>query len=380
VKFSSVRKWLQRLDGEWDERNTSAYNAVRIFRRWLGWLNENDSELSSFSPDQLVLFQQEHRDYTMLDLVQGWVGEAEGRATYKDKLYTVIRSFFLHNRAELPKDKSFRIRGDMAPVRGDLAVEEIRRVVEASNPCMRAVFMSMVMGWMGWDEIDYWSSMGLETTRRKLSTGEYPLKVDLPGRKSQRNRVPYYTYIGRDAIDALRSWLAIRPNKGTHIFMTTFGTPLTYGTARAYWTRKLKRLGIIVPKESSFPDPRGVRYGKNLHEIRDVSRTRARYAVPDGFDIDFAEFFMGHSNKVDPLKYDKIMRDYDWSRDMYLKVEPWLNIITADPQRVDAKEVRVLQRRITELEGMKEEFENLKTMVKASLDRYKIKEEGDAIE
>lgn len=68
-----------------------------------------------------------------------------------------------------------------------------------------------------------------------------------------------------------------------------------------------------------------------------------------------AEFFLGHV--VDPLEYNKAMRDSGYALDQYQIAEPWLNIVSSDPTKVDAREVRRLRQ---EYESQRAEIDALK--------------------
>jgi hypothetical protein len=84
----------------------------------------------------------------------------------------------------------------------------------------------------------------------------------------------------------------------------------------------------LIPKEESHA--RGVRYGYNPNEIRDVARSVSRKATSSGFDVICAEFWMGHT--IDPLGYDKLQKlEPEWSAEEYRLVEPYLNIVSNPP-------------------------------------------------
>ena len=71
-----------------------------------------------------------------------------------------------------------------------------------------------------------------------------------------------------------------------------------------------------------------------IHEIRDLFRTEFHRAQTySGADADCAEFFLEHI--IDPLKYDKIMRDKKYAMEQYRKALPWLNILSEDPRKID---------------------------------------------
>ncbi len=217
---------------------------------------------------------------------------------------------------------------------------------------------------MGLTEIMHWSEHGLESLRAQLRAGVRFVKVDLPGRKKARNVRPYFTFLGRDAQEALSQWLAIRPDVDhPHIFINQFNRPTEGRRVQQYWTRKMKALGIVTQMGSSKSN----RYGKNPHEMRDVFRSRWELSPAKGAA---AEFFLGHI--VDPLEYNKAYRDPDNAMGQYLQAEPYLNIMSQDPTvvpRVQLDQVRddqasmaetvagfvevteALRKRIDELEG-----------------------------
>jgi site-specific recombinase XerC len=348
----SVDHWLGRLAPR------TAEVSRRIFRRWMMWVGENGGDLAGLGPDELVAYQLENRDYSILDLIQAWVRGVKGRASYKRRLYSTILSFFLHNRASLPDDPSFKIRGDQPPTNGSLKVDDLRRVLGSVNSMYRALFLCLFQAGMGMGEFQYWNRTGLESLLDQLSDGAHPVRIDLPGRKHNRNVKPYYTFLGKDAIEAVRYWLKIRPDNGeTAIFLSRDGTPPAEKTIRDYWMRHLRRLGLVKPKQGSSLR---TRYGKGLHEIRDTYRSRWR---PSGVDVEVAEFFLGHD--IDRLGYDKSPWQYpNWYEAQYLEAEPWLNILSEDPEKIPMEDVKQLQLRIHELEREKNsELEKLRSQM-----------------
>jgi len=343
----SVERWLGRL------RPETARVSRRYFERWLEWLRGQGGRWAGVTPDELVEMQRGavgDERFAILDMVQAYVRRLEGRVGYKRRFYTALRSFFLHNRAELPLDRSFRLNPTRQKVRGALTVDELRRIVETSTPMYRALFLCMFQAGMGIGEALYWSETGFESVRRQLRSGEPLLKIELPGRKKARFERPYYTFIGRDAVDALRGWLKVRPDvESRHIFITAKRTPISYTAVQSYWMRRCKRLGLIAKPEGAG---KHTRYGKNLHEMRDLFRTRWQKS---GAAPEVAEFALGHV--VDPLGYNKAMRDPDYVADEYLKAEPWLNVVSEEPEKVHVRELHQLRREYDQrLAKMREEI------------------------
>ncbi len=358
MECGSVRNWLGRLNPS----TAKVYSFV--FKRWLVWLEQNGGQFSEMNPDELLAYQKASdsgSEFDILDMVQLYVLSMgnDYRYSYKVKPLITVRSFFVHNRSSMPVDKSFIISTDKPPVEGTLSVEEIKTVILGVNELHQAVFLSMLQGGIGISEIMEWNRTGLSNLRRDLAEvsalprSQRIITISLPGRKKMRNRRPYYTYVGPDAIEALAKMLKNRKAKDSeYIFVNNIGNPISEHGLRAYWNRHLRRLGIIEhPKNGDT----GNRYGKNPHEMRDVFRSQWEKSSAKGT---VAEFMMGHT--IDALGYNKACRDREWTLEEYSKALPLLQIMSSGVPfgRVDKKEVDRQRDRITELENELEKLRN----------------------
>lgn len=366
---TNVEKWLSRF------AVSTAESYKFHFERWMTWLAEHGGDLRTLSPGQLLEHQMEATGadrFVILDLLQQHVRDIPGRYNYKMKPYTAVRSFFVHGRAELPRDKRFIMRAEKPPVVGTLTPEEVRRVILSSNPLYQAVFLCVLQGGMDEAGVVDWSGAGYPKLLDALDdAGSAPrkrraLRIDLPGRKKFRNRKPFYTYVGVDALDALGQWLKRRGTSPGPIFVNQYGDPLTEEAMRTYWTRKLKRLGLVEPGE---PGDKGARYGKNLHEVRDVFRSMWEKTPAKG---SVAEFMMGH--QIDPLEYNKAMRDESWTLGEYRKALPRLNILSSDRAfgKVSMDTVEeMLEERDREIAALRRQVEEEHLMRQRERDDYK---------
>lgn len=330
----SLENWRGRLGGKYGVR------AVQVFGNWLGWLGVNGGSFEGFSADELVTFQRGavgEDKFKILDLVQRWASKDEGlRVSTKRYYYTVIRSFFLHNRAELPRDRSFRLRSSVPPSVGVLSLEDFKILLSSCNLMYRAVFLCMFQGGMGVGEWSHWNRTGWDSLEAQLFGGRNPVKVDLPGRKMNRNIKPFYTMLGGDAVKALRDWLPDRPPGAKTIFVNQWGRPLTEIGMRRYWDRHMQRLGLVKPVSSKETGrkPGSIRHGRNLHELRGLFRTRWQKS---GRAPEVAEFMMGH--EIDPLGYNKAMQDESYVRYECKQASSWLNILSQEPDKIPRDEV-----------------------------------------
>jgi integrase len=319
-------------------------------------------------PDELVAYQKaatgDHR-YDLLDLVQKYVLGFTASKNYKQRVYSSIRSFFMHNRAELPVDRSFHLRGDKPKTQGQLTVEDLRKVVLSLDPCHRAVFLCMFASGMGEEELVYWSNNGWESLREQLKDDAGIIRVSLPGRKRSRNERNFYTFVGGDALESLRKWLESRPRDAEAIFINQRGRPVTKGGLYMIWLRHMRRLNLVGPARSRDT---GNRTGRHIHELRDLFRSQWAKSPASG---DVAEFMMGH--QVDSLGYNKSWRDVEFFEAEYRKALPWLNIMSSGRpfHQVSEEEVESLRAEVerlragrdAQIEELRRGLEELRKMI-----------------
>jgi len=325
---------------------------------FMRWLKVNGGPLAGLHPDGLIEYQKNTDNgtrYDILNLVQTWsqtLRTPEGvdyRLNSKKASYSALRSFFVHNRAPLPQDK-YKLRSETPDAVGTLTVEEIRDVALSAKPMHRAVIISMFEAGLDLHGFQYWNLNGWEELEDALTGKPKTIEIYQPFRKLNRN--PFYTFIGGDAIEAIRNYLPMRPTDAEKeaIFYTQYKTPLSPVTLQQYWLERLEKLGLIVRQPG-----RGRRYGKNLHEMRDIFRSQWEKSPAKG---SVAEFCMGH--KIDPLGYNKACKDKSWALGEYRKALPMLEIMSSGRPFGQVKE--------DEVRGLRDEIDVLKDEV----ERYRL--------
>jgi len=349
--WGTYNQWLGRLQA------STAKTAGSNFRRYMAWVEREGGKFSAYTPDQMIEYQRaanNEQRYELLDLAQRYIGGLEGRGGYIRCQYHNIRSFFAHMRAELPQDTSFKVRGTVEKVVGHLDAEEIQKMILSCNSMYQAIFMSMFSAALDKEMFLYWNLNGLAQLREDLKRDPEVIKITLPGRKSQRNESPYFSYVCSDAVALLKKWLPEREklvklfskrypgyvDPGA-IFLGQKGEPIGKLAIHQVWARHCRRMGLLRSKVTGGAP----RFGKNLHELRDSYRTLWQKS---GGDPVVAEFSMGHV--VDRLGYNKSFEDEDWVKQEYLKAAPWLNVLSSPkPHGFEERdEVRHLQRELEE--------------------------------
>jgi len=375
----SVDFWLNRMS-EGSQRRYLEY-AYEFFE----WLKENGGEYAAKSPEELLDLQDatNGRDrFKQLQVIQTFVQQKHVRISTKSLMYSGLRGFYEHNHVPLPRDPAFTFRSDIPPVQGELSVEDFKKIVLSSNDMYQFVFMAMFQGGMDEASFEFLNLHGWPQVEPQLKRGHERLKISLPGRKHKKNIRPFYTFIGRDAVVKLRAFLKQRgPIKnGEPVCYGEHGEPLSKEAIRKYFHRHAAEVGIIKQHTPPCPNCNGetrrvrskagtgthkvyyvcneceaktpasevnmqgpsLRYGCNVHEIRDLFRSEWELSGARGI---VAEFMMGHS--VDPNEYNKIMKLHpEWAEGQFSIAEPYLNILSEDPRHIPVDRVLQLEREL----------------------------------
>ncbi len=362
-KFTSVTKWLQRLSP------SSARVNLIYLRKFMEWVKENGGKFAEMNPDELVKYQKETENserYDILDLAQGFTLDMGGRTSTKKRAYATVKSFFMHNRAQLPLDGAFKIRGEPKSV-GTLTIEEIKTLYTASNPVYQAITICLFQSGLGLAEFEYWNLNGFEDLKQQLKGDPDLIRIHLPQRFKSEREEPFSTRLGYDAIQALKRYVELRPEtEETAIFLSQYKTPIMKDDIRKYLSRRCIKLGLITPKKDGYS---GHRYGKNPHEMRDVFRSQWEKSSAKS---SVAEFCMGH--KVDPLEYNKAANDPSFVDSEYRKAERLLNILSSQTPYglVDEDVVEQQESRIADLEAQLEKERKAKNVYEEKTSKLEI--------
>ena len=319
VPENPVEFWLSRLDKATQPANRSH------LERWMQWLHKQSTWENATPRDVLVRHLDSDDSYIVLDLLQQYVNQLVLRKSSKRKAYSVVRSFFVHNRCALPPDPSFRVRGDKTPVRPKLSITDIREIILSAELRYRSMILCKWQGFLDNERLIQVSDKCSEQIVSQIKADKNPIKIDLPGRKGNKNdsEGAFFTFNGHDAITTLRSYFEDElgwPISGEPVWLNENHDRITKSGFEATWMRLLRRTGKI----SRTKGPPESRYGYNLHEMRDTATTLLHtHAKDQGFDMDCAKFWCGQVGEIDPLRYDKFYTDAEFVRKQYLIAEPF---------------------------------------------------------
>lgn len=359
---SCVAKWLSPLEKE----STRSYRSD--MRQFLEWLWQRP-EWSGKMPSELLIFQEQAKGrdrFILVDFMMEFI-QAKG-GTYSSMItqFSHLRTFFIHNRVDLPGTGTWHPKPTREPVKGNLNLDQVREIILHADPRDQAIYLTMLQGFLDLERFSRFNRKcagALVKHLRDKGLNE-AFRIDsLSGRK--RNRRAYYTFIYHDALAAWqfyfekeRGW----PKEGEPIAVTDEGKSPSKHTIRENFVRIALRLHIRMP-----PKVKGERTGVAPHEaFRDVVRSHLQTARKKGFDTLCAEFWMGH--RIDPYNYNKFTElELDYVLENAKIASEYLNILSGKQESEKlasmAKENEELRGRVSKLEGQFETI--LKTKLAA---------------
>jgi len=390
--FPSVQLWFEGI-----AEGTRGYY-LQTFYEFCTESLKSDPVLANMSPEELLRFQENavgRERYRILSCAQVFIQRQNQRLGTKKARLSAIRSYFLHSHCELPLDRGFRLKSDIAPVCGQLSVEDLHKVLFKCNDRYRAAFMTMFQGGMGEAELisvnEHFSNFIVE----QIALGKHRIRLTLSGRKRNLNLLPFATMIGKDAINCIKRIMHLHKRHG-FLFLNEFNRPVSNDNLQTYFHSACVSAGVLKPKprpckncgSDAFPvrqqtdgrkqvfyecrkcgaltpstaygfTPRNcgsIRYDFGCHELRDTFKSEWHYS---GADLRLADFCMGH--EIDPLLYNKVMRLHpEFLEEVYRIAEPYLNILSEEPRKISRAEFA------GELESSRQKISELQQQVKSS--------------
>lgn len=281
------------------------------------------------SPDEAIAWARLLKDkYELLDAIQSWVNGLTARYNTKRIAYATIRSFFLHNRIDLPPDKHFAIRADEKPAERNLTPEHVRILIGLAIQPWRSVFLAKWHSLLDNLGLVYISNNHAETIVKALKANADIVRLTMPGRKKMRNVQSFETFLGPEPLGALREYFDNErgwPQPGDPVWIygtkNHKGEPIKVRALQEAWMRLLRRAKLVPGRRSNDP---GIRYGFNVHNTRDLAISHL-IEVPGLKDI-CVEYWAGH--QIDALGYRDLSLKPQFVEKQYRLAMPYLNIFS----------------------------------------------------
>jgi hypothetical protein len=360
-RYPSVNKWLSEL-----KKGDYVRGSKYTFFDFIVYFREH-SEYKD--PEQLIedaLNASPRELQKHVSLIKDYIADTQKNVliSTKQKRKNVLCSFYLHNgvtlpRFSLPKEAASDTEVETRDPFADSMMVMLRKVLLSGKISTRDKAVILVACQGGMDDstlaksfnfVGYAQLCAHFGTRnwREWDSSKVPVRLNLVRPKTGK---AFYTFIDRDAVEALKEWLAVRFKLigkeieikesrrsdrvplSDPIFIVAkriIGRPL-----RAAYVSEIFRTagfvaGVNVKQYEKIEKWKGstIRYPFHSHEVRDMLKTL-------GHNLglkDECEFFLGH--EIDKLKYDKHPFDYpDYWRNLYSKMALFLNVVSNDPEK-----------------------------------------------
>ena len=356
----ALKRWLDTI-----ARKSTKYNYKSSYRAYALFTKKSASELIDEALDDAKKDPRERTDIVLKRLVEfyRWMktdypkkskGAGPKRIVGKgvsDKRANVavnsIRSFYgtfgvtvrMKGRHALPrprvKNKRMRVASDQVKILVD----------HARTPRDRAIILTLFQGGM---DVSTLCSLEYGDVSEALNKDEQPLKLELFRRKSGAD---YYTFLGKDAVESIRVYLADMRSRGrtfkheTALFVKERGhTGLTTNLVQNMMRTVALKSGLIDEENNGKAfNPLGP------HALREsFGSIMINSGVPDTI----VDFWLGHTIGEMAEAYKGVQ--FDSLKQIYMEREKLISISTS---KLDVKEIEAKLR--TELEGNKKELQNL---------------------
>ena len=316
LKQVSLERWRSRLAG-------------RTFPVYYSWLHPFLESIKK-TPDESVAWAKALSDKReALDVIQTYVGTMTARFNTKRIAYAGLRSFFMHNRVDLPADRYFRIQGDQEPVERKLRIEHVRRLIGLAVEPWRTALLIKWHAFLDNEGLVYFSNNHGSRVVETLKGNADICRLSMPGRKKLKNITRWDTFIGPEPLAALREYFENNrgwPKPGEPVFVYATkgheGKPIKVRTFQEAWMRLARRAKLPgLPSERGKNS--GIRYGYNVHNTRDLAISHLM-EVPNLKET-VVEYWAGH--EIDPLQYRDLTLKPKFVEDQYRLAAPYLNIM-----------------------------------------------------
>jgi len=327
--FESSRRWI---NGVLAERTGSNYTVKGyVFALW------DFCQFAGLNPDELVDLARRDRS-RVEDMVREWVVKRQKerklkRSSIAYSYVAPIKSFFRYNdvRLRVKQPKS-----DAVPL-SPHSLEEIRELLSVANVRERALILLLKDSGLSREDV---VKLKYGDIRREFEAGKEFIHIRMLRGKG---KIAYDTFIGRNAVEALRAYLNFRRNRGEKItddsplIASRGGKPLTPKGISTLFLRLTKKSGIET----------------SAHRLRKTFESYLGLSAPSIL----VKYWMGHSLGVEKSYF---LPPIEKQREEYIKAYRQIDISEKELSEVERRKQQILDMvRLL----IPEKFETVKTVL-----------------
>jgi len=346
-KYKTVQRWMDKIGSKTGSKNTKK-SYLYILNKFCIHVKKNPDEIikqrkkDSTSKNDTVRRRYEEKLMKFFKKID----EERSRGTAMNH-YNAVKSFFKANYLELaaPTLKRWVTYTDKTPT-----LEEIKKMIDASESALqRAIILfSAQTG----QRSGILTGLKYGLVSDQLEEGDSPLLIEITGdirgyneERVNKNRQRYYFYVGRDSIDALKSYIEVRKSQGEKITAKSplFVTekkfkgeflPLDQDAINRLVTRAAIKAGITNSYNTSDGKTKYTIHHHCLRKFWQTAMEQAGVAKP------WYDFMMGHS--LGPLDKAYSNPNRQQLLDAYKRAEPYLSISRINVPEIDSLKKEML--------------------------------------
>jgi integrase/recombinase XerD len=341
-EFEEVQRWLNNVKGN----TVNSYKTgLTLFCKWTGM---NPVQLLDEAEEDRMKSRRERGkpEARLMEFYNYLISEKKVAKKSATLYFTAVRSFYKWNGFPL-NVKTPKAAPKKENRKAIITPEVVKKLVDHAPTLRdRAIILFMFQG--GFD-VSTLCSLNYGDVARELEAEKVPMMIHVVRGKEE---VEYFTFVGRDAVEALKAYLNDRVRKGEEL---KFDTPLFIkDKAKRKKGERISphhiqnmlretaiKAGLVSKEEMEKVDFNPYR----PHALRAAFSSVLRLS---GFDPVLVEFMMGHSI---PYNGAYLIPPPEKVRQMYAEVEAQLSISRA------AKDVSEIEERLETYKKILEEVQ-----------------------
>lgn len=261
-----VRLWLDRVG--------MVGNGSRNTRRaYLEQLHHLSREMNLLPSEILELARRDMKDLERR--LTNWYTESSRPRPFKFRIMSSLGSFLKHHGLAL----SIRLKKPPAKRRMVISKENLKKFLQAADPKLRSLILFLRDSGLGPSDA---LNLKYGDIREEFESGRCPLAINMNRGKTS---VPFTTFIGREAIEALKFYLDIRRRKRKELGDDSPLWPSFHGS----WNSPA--LNFQIRKTNSL-------LGLNI-QAYDLRRYFGTMLRADGVNECMVKFWLGHTLGVE---------------------------------------------------------------------------------
>lgn len=371
----AVQRWLRKY-GSAATRRGFGYRVAK----YLQWMREEKGV--KLSPSELLKANLENvygsgptetdRKRQHTDWLQEFVsleGPMSGQSnSYRLTVATAVRMFYARNDSPLFGDFEVPVNNYEEKLTTQISIEEAKKYISVLPLRSKTICICLLQCGI---RISEFLQLKWKKLQAEIEKGESPIKIMLRNDAGKE----YFTYLGEDAITALKLYLTFRRNlvrKPTqpdeYIFIHDTGPgkhptdkPLLADYVTTQILRALTGKGLVKRNGK-----KKWRCDFHPHALRHLFKTECAHA---GIHPMISEFWMGHDKGIEYIyNHQHELHPEDFVK-MYRKVEPYLSITTIQQglAKEERERLQLLESKLAKVDEIEKELLEMKQLVQKSI-------------